>query len=179
MDPVLSIVAFGVGICVGLTGMGGGALMTPILMYFFGVPPLAAVSSDLLSSAVMKPVGSLIHLRQQTANRHIVGWLVCGSVPSAVGGVVIVKMLGPGEAVQEFIRTCLGGALVMSALLLVVRAYLRLQEHARARSGTGPALPRHRPDIAISVVPTIILGRSAVCWSVSPRWDRDRSSSSD
>lgn len=153
--------------------------MTPILMYFFGVPPLAAVSSDLLSSAVMKPVGSLIHLRQQTANRHIVGWLVCGSVPSAVGGVVIVKMLGPGEAVQEFIRTCLGGALVMSALLLVVRAYLRLQEHARARSGTGPALPRHRPDIAISVVPTIILGRSAVCWSVSPRWDRDRSSSSD
>lgn len=158
MDVTLGIVAFGVGICVGLTGMGGGALMTPVLVFFFDVPPLAAVSSDLLSSAVMKPVGSLLHLRQRTSNLHIVKWLICGSVPAAFGGVLVVKTLGPGKAVQHVVQTCLGAALVVSAILLVVRAYLRLLEHARARSGTGPTLPRGRPDIAISPLPTVILG---------------------
>ena len=57
IDPVLSLASFGIGIVVGLTGMGGGALMTPVLVLFFCVPPLTAVSSDLGASAVMKPVG--------------------------------------------------------------------------------------------------------------------------
>jgi uncharacterized membrane protein YfcA len=157
MDPTLGIVAFGIGICVGLTGMGGGALMTPVLVFFFHVPPLAAVSSDLLSSAIMKPVGSLVHLRYKTSNLKIVGWLILGSVPAAFGGVGILKLLGPQQA-QHFIRVILGGALVLSAILLVIRAYLRLLEHARARSGTGPPLPRGKPEIVISPVPTVILG---------------------
>ena len=58
IDPLLTIASFGIGMVVGLTGMGGGALMTPVLVLFFGVPPLTAVSSDLVASAVMKPVGS-------------------------------------------------------------------------------------------------------------------------
>jgi uncharacterized membrane protein YfcA len=157
MDPTLGIVAFGIGICVGLTGMGGGALMTPVLVFFFNVPPLAAVSSDLVSSAVMKPVGSLVHLRYKTSNLHIVGWLIVGSVPAAFGGVLILKLLGPQEA-QRFIRVFLGGALVLSAVLLVVRAYLRLLEHARARTGAGPPLPRGKPDIVVSPLPTVLLG---------------------
>ena len=66
LDPLLAIAAFGIGIIVGLTGMGGGALMTPVLVLFFHVPPLAAVSSDLVASAVMKPVGSFVHLRRGT-----------------------------------------------------------------------------------------------------------------
>src|SRR5215207_4378093 len=61
IDPLLAGAAFGIGIVVGLTGMGGGALMTPILVMFFNVPPLTAVSSDLMASAVMKPVGSFVH----------------------------------------------------------------------------------------------------------------------
>lgn len=158
MDVTLAFAAFGVGICVGLTGMGGGALMTPMLVFFFHVPPLAAVSSDLLASAIMKPVGSLAHLRQKTSNLDIVKWLILGSVPAAFGGVLILKLLGPSQQVQRFVQVCLGVALVLSALLLVVRAYLRLLEHARARAGTGPPLPRGKPDVVISPVPTVALG---------------------
>ncbi len=73
---------FFIGIVVGLTGMGGGALMTPVLVLFFGIPPLAAVSNDLVVSAVMKPVGAFVHLRRGTVYLPIVGWLCVGSVPS-------------------------------------------------------------------------------------------------
>ena len=89
-----AIAGFGVGIVVGLTGMGGGALMTPILVLLFGVPPLAAVSSDLAASAVMKPFGGWVHARRGTVNWPLVRWLCVGSVPAAFLGV------GHGEVVQ-------------------------------------------------------------------------------
>src|SRR5205814_8099771 len=82
IDPLLALAGFGVGIVVGLTGMGGGALMTPILVLFFGVPPLAAVSSDLVASAVMKPFGGLVHVRRGSVRWPIVGWLCVGSLPA-------------------------------------------------------------------------------------------------
>ena len=78
IDPLLALASFGIGIVVGLTGMGGGALMTPVLVLFFNVPPLAAVSSDLVASAVMKPVGSVVHLRRGTVNLALVKWLCVG-----------------------------------------------------------------------------------------------------
>src|SRR5215211_5681000 len=81
IDSLLAIASFGIGIVVGLTGMGGGALMTPVLVLFFGVQPLAAVSSDLVASAVMKPVGSFVHLRRGTVHVPLVAWLCLGSVP--------------------------------------------------------------------------------------------------
>jgi uncharacterized membrane protein YfcA len=79
VDWTLAIGALCVGIVVGLTGMGGGALMTPMLVLFFGVSPLAAVSSDLVASAVMKPVGSAVHLRNRTVRMDLVRWLCVGS----------------------------------------------------------------------------------------------------
>jgi len=74
-DPPLALGGLLVGIVVGLTGMGGGALMTPVLVIFFHIQPLAAVSSDLVASAVMKPVGSLVHIRKGNAIWPLVGWL--------------------------------------------------------------------------------------------------------
>jgi uncharacterized membrane protein YfcA len=71
-----------VGFLVGLTGMGGGALMTPILIMFFGVAPLAAVSSDLVASLFMKPVGAAVHLRKGTVDRRLVAWLTATAAPS-------------------------------------------------------------------------------------------------
>jgi len=79
IDATLALAALGIGVVVGLTGMGGGALMTPVLVLFFGVPPLAAVSSDLVAAAVMKPVGAYVHLRRGTVNLSLVKWLGCGS----------------------------------------------------------------------------------------------------
>ena len=97
IDPLLALASFGIGIVVGLTGMGGGALMTPVLVLFFNVPPLAAVSSDLVASAVMKPVGCVVHLRRGTVNLALVKWLCVGSVPAAFGGVLRRPRAGRGR----------------------------------------------------------------------------------
>jgi uncharacterized protein len=158
IDPLLTIASFGIGIVVGLTGMGGGALMTPVLVLFFGIPPLAAVSSDLVASAVMKPVGSFVHLRRGTVHLGLVKWLCVGSIPGAFSGVLIARALGKGQEVQDVIRIALGVALLLAALGLTVRAYLRLVEHARRRDGRAPPLPQGRPSVELRVLPTVALG---------------------
>ena len=158
MDWGLLVGSFVVGIVVGLTGMGGGALMTPMLVLFFGVPPLTAVSSDLVASAVMKPVGSIVHLRRKTVNLRLVGFLCIGSVPAAFCGVLILKALGNRADVQVFLQYALGSAILLTAILLSVRAYLRLVERAKSRDGQGDKLPQDRPEVVVRVVPTILLG---------------------
>jgi hypothetical protein len=158
IDPLLTIASFGIGIVVGLTGMGGGALMTPVLVLFFQVPPLAAVSSDLVASAVMKPVGSIVHLRRGTVHLGLVKWLCIGSIPGAFSGVLIARAFGKGQEVQDLIRTALGVALLLAALGLTVRAYLRVVEHARRRDGRAPPLPQGRPTVDLRVLPTVALG---------------------
>lgn len=158
IDPLLALASLGIGIVVGLTGMGGGALMTPVLVLFFGIPPLAAVSSDLVAAAVMKPVGSFVHLRRGTVNLELVKWLCVGSIPSAFGGVLILKALGTSDAVQHWIQICLGVALLLASAGLIVRAYLRLAERARNLDGSAAPLPQGAPTVAVRVVPTIIVG---------------------
>jgi uncharacterized membrane protein YfcA len=157
-DTQLAIAAFGIGIVVGLTGMGGGALMTPVLVLFFNIPPLTAVSSDLVASAVMKPVGSVVHLRRGTVHLGLVRWLCIGSVPGAFSGVLLARALGHGEDLQELIRVALGVALLLAAIGLIVRAYLRLVEHARRRSGRAAPLPEGPPRVDVRPLPTIVLG---------------------
>src|SRR3954466_689366 len=115
MDFTLALAGLGVGIVVGLTGMGGGALMTPILVLFFGVPPVAAVSSDLAASAVMKPFGGWVHARRRTVNWALVRWLCLGSVPSAFLGVLLLRLIGNDEAMQHMIRIALAVALMLAA----------------------------------------------------------------
>src|SRR6187551_3553789 len=95
-DPLVIASGAFVGFVVGLTGMGGGALMTPILVLLFKVEPLAAVSSDIVASMIMKPIGGGVHFRRGSVNKELVKWLVMGSVPSAFLGVVLLKQLGTG-----------------------------------------------------------------------------------
>src|SRR3954469_19418391 len=102
--------------------MGGGALMTPMLVFFFGVSPLAAVSSDLVASAVMKPFGSLVHLRRGTVHLGLVRWLMVGSVPSAFAGVLVLKSLGDADTIQNVVRAALGVALLIAAFSLIGKA---------------------------------------------------------
>jgi hypothetical protein len=97
-----------VGFTVGLTGMGGGALMTPLLVLLFKVQPLAAISSDLVAAVIMKPVGGGVHLRRGTVNFGLVRWLMVGSVPAAFAGVLVLQQFGDGEVVQTRIRQALG-----------------------------------------------------------------------
>jgi uncharacterized protein len=158
LDPLLTLASFAIGIVVGLTGMGGGALMTPVLVLFFHIPPLTAVSSDLVASAIMKPVGSVVHLRRGTVHLGLVKWLCLGSIPGAFSGVLIARALGHGEEVQQVVRTALGIALLLAAFGLIVRAYLRLLEHARRRDGRAPPLPQGKPRVDLRVWPTVLVG---------------------
>ena len=157
-DLPLAIAALGIGIVVGLTGMGGGALMTPVLVLFFDVLPLTAVSSDLVASAVMKPVGSVVHLRRGTVHLGLVKWLCAGSVPAAFAGVLVARSLGGGEQVQSVIRSALAIALLFSAGGLMVRAYIRLAEHARVRDGRAAPLPQGRPRVDVRPFPLVLVG---------------------
>ncbi|HJQ43042.1 MAG TPA: sulfite exporter TauE/SafE family protein [Jatrophihabitantaceae bacterium] len=158
MHWTLVLGSLAVGIVVGLTGMGGGALMTPMLVLFFGVSPLTAVSSDLVASAVMKPVGSFVHLRNGTVRMDLVRWLCIGSVPAAFCGVLITRALGQGADVQDVVKKSLGLALIIAATGLFVRAYLRLAERARHRDGSRPADPLGPPQLVVRPLPTLAVG---------------------
>ncbi|MEV6982458.1 sulfite exporter TauE/SafE family protein [Sphaerisporangium sp. NPDC051017] len=164
-DYTMAIGSFLVAIVVGLTGMGGGALMTPMLVTFFGVPPLTAVSSDLVAAAVMKPVGSLVHLRRGTVNLRLVAWLCVGSVPAAFCGVLVAKALGDGKDVQDVIQKALGVALLIAAAGLAVRGYLAMRDRAEGRTPASrrTALPGEPaatdlPPITVRPLPTVLVG---------------------
>ena len=152
MDPILALAGFGVGVVVGLTGMGGGALMTPMLVLFFNVPPLAAVSSDLAASAVMKPFGGFVHARRGTVNWSLVRWLCLGSVPAAFLGVLLTRLLGQAHEVQKAVQLALAVALVLAAVGLVVKAYVGSR---RAGAGRPEASAR---SIVVRPLPTALLG---------------------
>jgi len=158
VDWVLTFGGVVVGFVVGLTGMGGGALMTPMLVLFFGVSPLAAVSSDLVVSAVMKPFGGAVHLRMGTVNRQLVGWLCLGSVPAAFCGVLVARALGSGGQVQHVIKVALGIALIMAAAGLIVKAYLGLIAAAKRRRGEGPPSGDTTAGVLVRPVPTMLVG---------------------
>src|SRR5947209_7350419 len=148
MDPVMALSGVGVGVVVGLIGMGGGALMTPILVLLFGIPPVAAVSSDLAASAVMKPFGGWVHARRGTVNWPLVRWLCVGSVPSAFCGVLLLRLIRSDAAVQRTVQLALAVALLLAAAGLVVKAY-----RARGETDTGPA-----PQVRVRPLPTALLG---------------------
>ena len=121
IDWALALAGAGVGFIVGLTGMGGGALMTPILVLVFGIQPLAAVSSDLVASMIMKPIGGGVHLRRGTVNLHLVKWLVIGSVPAAFASVWVLERLADPARVNDIVQYAVGVALLLASGALVAK----------------------------------------------------------
>jgi uncharacterized membrane protein YfcA len=119
------LVSFGVGIVVGLTGMGGGALMTPALI-FLGVNPVAAVANDLVAASVNKSVGATVHWRHGKPNLKLAGLLMCASVPTAFAGAFITKAIAGVENQEAFLKQALGVALLFTASTYVVRVYVQL-----------------------------------------------------
>jgi uncharacterized protein len=163
VDPswwAVAIAGLFVGFVVGLTGMGGGALMTPMMILFFGVQPLAAVSSDLVASMVMKPVGGAVHLRRGTVNKGLVRWLVIGSVPSAFLGVLLLRAIGGGEQTEQIVRTSLGVALIFAAGSMVAKALLDLRKAQRLQlaAAAGEQVDFRVEDIKVRRVPTLFVG---------------------
>jgi uncharacterized protein len=126
---LLALAGFIGGFAVGLTGMGGGALMTPVLVLLFKVDPKIAVASDLVNSLVMKPIGGAVHIRHGKVEWRLVALLVAGSVPAAFFGAFLLNQFGDSKEVQSQIKALLGWALLVASLAIVAKAVLTAREN--------------------------------------------------
>jgi uncharacterized protein len=138
-----------VGLLVGLTGAGGGALMTPMLILLFAVKPAAAISSDLVAAVVMRPVGAVVHLRKGTVNLRLVGLMTLGSVPMAFLGAWLLHRLGHTSSSQQNVEILLGAALLAGAAAMVVRFAMDRRSGPR----TGKVA-----EVRVRPVPTVLIG---------------------
>jgi uncharacterized membrane protein YfcA len=147
-----------VGLLVGMTGMGGGALMTPMLVLVFGVAPSAAISSDLVAALFMKPAGVAIHWQAKTVQTKIVKYLCYGSVPSAFVGTFVMHLMGQSAGAERTLQVLLGLALVLGAGAMIFRGLLLKQ-----RKATTDALAvRKWPTILVGVVGGFMVGLTSV-----------------
>jgi uncharacterized protein len=125
IDPLYAVSGLVVGFIVGLTGVGGGSLMTPLLVLLFGVHPATAVGTDLLYAGVTKSVGTAVHGRNGAVNWRIVGLLASGSIPAAAATLVVLRALGPRtDTASALISVVLGCALVVTAASILLRGRL-------------------------------------------------------
>jgi uncharacterized membrane protein YfcA len=126
LDPLVIGFGLGVGVLVGLTGIGGGSLMTPLLILFAGVQPVVAIGTDLAYGAITKTVGGWRHLRQGTVDLGVSKWLAVGSVPGALLGVWLIDLLHDhyGEGIDHTLLRCIAGALLVVGTITLLRATL-------------------------------------------------------
>lgn len=161
LDFGIALAGFIVGIVVGLTGMGGGALMTPVLVLGFGIEPLTAVSSDLVAAVAMKPIGGGIHLRRGTVHTGLVKWLALGSVPGALLGSYVISHLS-GD-VGNTIEIVLGVVLLIAAAAMVVRMYLSSRRGAGVDGDDARRVPvRRAATLAVGLVGGTVVGMTSV-----------------
>lgn len=125
---LLSFLSFFVGIIVGLTGVGGASLITPMLIFFFQVPASIAVSSDVVAATLMKVVGGFKHWQQQTLDLQVVKWLALGSVPGSLGGVWILHCIKGSDTqnLDYILLHCLGMAIALVVVLAMTQLLLKI-----------------------------------------------------
>ncbi len=150
MDAYVIVGSAVVGLLVGLTGAGGGALMTPMLILLFNVKPAAAISGDLVAAVVMRPAGSLVHLRKGTVNMRLAGWMCLGSAPMAFLGAYLLHLLGGTSAQQRNVGHALGAAMLAGTAAMLLRSRLDLRSGLRRDAGVA--------DLRIAPVPTVLIG---------------------
>ncbi len=162
VDPYIVLGSAVVGFLVGMTGAGGGALMTPMLILLFGVQPSAAISSDLVAAVVMRPIGAGVHLRRGSVNRRLVGWMVAGSVPMAFFGAYLLSLLGNAKQAQEHVELALGIALLVGASAMVLR-YLMDVRGGQARSKRiHEIVARPLPTVVVGMIGGVVVGMTSV-----------------
>lgn len=137
IDGWIVIFGLGVGILVGMTGIGGGSLMTPLLILVFGVKPVTAIGTDLAYGAVTKTLGGWRHWRQGTVDFALCTWMALGSVPAAIGGVISLKALEHGDkaSFDDTVLIAVGAALLLCGIAMLARLVLpsqRPEERERA-----------------------------------------------
>lgn len=155
IDFALALGGLIAGIIVGLTGMGGAALVTPMLVLIFGINPATAVSSDVVASAIMKPFGSWVHIRNHTVHWGLVRWLCTGSIPGVLIGTWIFNSALSGSDAGDTIKTWLGAVLVVAVAAMVAKTYIA--KRVKAKHGQQELLGTKMP---VKPIPTVILGAS-------------------
>jgi hypothetical protein len=127
MDPATVLFGFGIGLLVGMTGMGGGSLMTPLMILVLGVKPVTAIGTDIFYAAVTKSVGGWQHLRMRTVNLGLSFWLAVGSVPAAILGVWAIEILQTRvseDSLNSVVYSILGATLLVVGLITLGRALI-------------------------------------------------------
>jgi uncharacterized membrane protein YfcA len=124
IDPTIMLFGFGIGLLVGMTGMGGASLMTPLLILIFGIQPVTAIGTDIFYAAVTKTFGGYKHLKLGTVHKGLAFWLAVGSVPSAIAGVWVIELLQRhyGDDLDTLVLGMLGGTLVVVGVATLLRS---------------------------------------------------------
>jgi len=153
------LIGFGVGALIGLTGLGGGVLLLPVLIFGLRVPAIIAVGSDALFNFLTKIPASVLHLQKGTVRRRVVIALACGSVPGSILGVTLLQHLRNvyGNGVNDFIKSAVGLLLVCIPALLMFQG--RIEEHLAKRQ---PTLKSFAGMSAIGVVGGFLVGMTSV-----------------
>lgn len=156
MDPAIVLFGFGIGVLVGMTGMGGASLMTPLLILIFGVQPVTAIGTDIFYAAVTKTVGGIQHLRAGTVHRGLAFWMAVGSVPAAIGGVFVIELLQDAygeERLEGIVFGMLGATLLVVGISTLLRT-LFLPDVIKERF----ALHLHRRHIIAAIATGVTTG---------------------
>lgn len=151
IDPGLIFAGVLTGILVGLTGVGGGSLMTPMLIFMFGFNPVTAVGTDILHGAAFKTVGAWRHLRLGSVHLKLAAMLALGSVPSSILGVTAISRVRAhwgADALDSIMKEALGGTLIVIAAIMLIRLGMQMR-HSR-RTGKVVELAEHRAPMEMT-----------------------------
>lgn len=148
MDWLNAVAGFGVGMMVGATGVGGGALMTPILVLLFGVAPAAAIGTDLWFAAITKMAGGAVHHHQGSVDWIVLRRLALGSLPTAVVTLIVLHLTGASQMKSGLLLNALGGVLLLTALAMIFRK--RTHAFGQALRSTAPeSFKRAQPGLTV------------------------------
>ena len=162
IDPYIVLGSAIVGFLVGLTGAGGGALMTPMLILLFSVKPSTAISSDLVAAVFMRPFGAAVHMTKKTVNFRLVGWMVTGSVPMAFLGAYLLHLIGHAKTSEANIEKALGAALLVGAVAMVVRYFLDRRGGQERQAVVHDLVIRPVPTVLIGMIGGLVVGMTSV-----------------
>ncbi|HEX2161668.1 MAG TPA: sulfite exporter TauE/SafE family protein [Thermoleophilaceae bacterium] len=160
MDPAIVAFGLGVGVLVGMTGIGGGSLMTPLLILVFGIKPITAVGTDLAYGAVTKTVGGWRHLRQGTVDMTLSMWMAVGSVPAAIGGVYVLELLehAYGDEFDELLIVVLAVTLLFTGIMTLTRALFLKALHDKERDSVEMTTRNKVNSIVLGALVGFVLG---------------------
>jgi hypothetical protein len=163
-DPLVIAFGLGVGVLIGLTGIGGGSLMTPLLILVVGIKPVVAIGTDLAYGAITKTVGGWKHLRMGTVDLGVTGWLAVGSLPGALAGVVLIDQLHAayGDGFDTLLLAVVAGALLVVSAAIIMRAVVLPPADLRETHSYAFTARRKAGAAAIGLVLGLMLGATSV-----------------